>query len=429
MGLASRVKNLLSAVDSRGWFRINEPHSGAWQKDDEWSVDSVLSYPPVYTAITLIASDIAKLRPTVKRLQDGIWQEAASHPYKKLLKKPNHFQDHIQFKEWWQTCKLSYGNAYGLLQRDVRGTPERVYILDPQRVTPLVSEFGDVFYQLATDRLSMIPGEQLTVPASEIIHDKINPIFHPLVGVSPLFAGGEVAQHGSRIIKDSSTFFANGASPGGLLTAPGAISDGTAERLSKDWNANYTGKNAGKIAVAGDGLKYEPIRMKSTDAQLSEQLRLTAEFVASVFHIPAYKIGAGPLPTHNNIEALTKDYYSQCLQRHIEGFELCFDMALGLTDDYRVELDLEGLFRMDAKTQLETIRAGVDGAILTPNEGRAKLSLKPLAGGDTVYMQQQNYSLEALAQRDALEPLQPDPAPQNPVQRAAKLMKGFHNAA
>jgi phage portal protein BeeE len=42
---------------------------------------------------------------------------------------------------------------------------------------------------------------------------------------------------------------------------------------------------------------------------------------------------------------------------------------------------------------------------LTPNEGRLKLNLKPVTGGDTVYRQQQDFSLEALNKRDS----QPDP--------------------
>jgi phage portal protein BeeE len=36
------------------------------------------------------------------------------------------------------------------------------------------------------------------------------------------------------------------------------------------------------------------------------------------------------------------------------------------------------------------------------NEGRAKISLGPVTGGGN-YLQQQNYSLEALAKRDAQE--------------------------
>ncbi len=38
---------------------------------------------------------------------------------------------------------------------------------------------------------------------------------------------------------------------------------------------------------------------------------------------------------------------------------------------------------------------------MTPNEGRKEFDLKPVKGGDTVYLQQQNFSVEALAKRDA----------------------------
>jgi len=36
-----------------------------------------------------------------------------------------------------------------------------------------------------------------------------------------------------------------------ILSAPGAISDETAARLKTHWDANYTGNNAGKVAVVG----------------------------------------------------------------------------------------------------------------------------------------------------------------------------------
>ena len=39
--------------------------------------------------------------------------------------------------------------------------------------------------------------------------------------------------------------------------------------------------------------------------------------------------------------------------------------------------------------------------IKTPNESRSRLNLAPVAGGDAVYRQQQDFSLEALAKRDA----------------------------
>lgn len=87
-------------------------------------------------------------------------------------------------------------------------------------------------------------------------------------------------------------------------------------------------------------------------------------------------------------------------------------MGLGLPDGYRVQLDLDGLFRMDQGTLVETLTKGVRGSLYAPNEGRKRANLKPLEGGDTVYMQHQDYSLAALAWRDA----QPNPfAPQGPA--------------
>jgi hypothetical protein len=59
---------------------------------------------------------------------------------------------------------------------------------------------------------------------------------------------------------------------------------------------------------------------------------------------------------------------------------------------------------MDTITQMNTLKDGVSGAIMAPNEARKKLDLPPVKGGDSPLAQQQNYSLEALARRDAEGP-------------------------
>ena len=72
-----------------------------------------------------------------------------------------------------------------------------MYVLDPARVTPLVSPDGGVYYQLGRDDLSGLDPIGITVPASEIMHDMMCPIFHPLCGVSPLYACGVSALAGA----------------------------------------------------------------------------------------------------------------------------------------------------------------------------------------------------------------------------------------
>lgn len=394
---------------------------GAWQADSPPpDPQQVLAYDAVFACITQIASDFGSLRPRLMAEDsDGIWTETQSAAFSPVLKKPNRFQNHIQFKEWWLTSKLIRGNAYALKQRDNRGVVTALYLLDASRVTPLVADDGSVFYRLQQDNIAGLEGD-LVVPASEIIHDRMNCLFHPLVGLSPLYACALSALQGLRIQEGSSKFFGNNSAPGGVLTAPGSISDPTAKRLKDHWDTNYTGSNAGKVAVLGDGLKFEPMRMTAVESQLIDQINMTAARVCACFHVPASIVGFGNEPVYANGETPQDRYYNRCLRTHIEHFEAALDEGLGLDTakdgiQYRTELDLEGLLRLDTATQTATLKLAVEGAIMAPNEARKAMNLSPLEGGNTVYMQQQNYSLEALAKRDSGDPFAAPPAPMLPA--------------
>ena len=200
-----------------------------------------------------------------------------------VLRKPNKYQTHIQYKEWYCMSKLLRGNVYVLKQRDERGVVVAEYVLDPNRVKPLVTEDGLVYYQIGADNLTndLIEIERV-VPASEIIHDRINCLYHPLVGVSPLFACGLAAMQGLAIENNSARFFGNQSRPSGILTAPGHIKKATAERLKENWELNYSGDNYGKVAILGDDLKYQPLSVSAADAQMVEQLKMSAEIVCLV---------------------------------------------------------------------------------------------------------------------------------------------------
>lgn len=405
-----------SAVsDSRGWVQIiREGFAGAWQRNEEWTTDTVLAHHAVYSCITLIASDVGKLRPKlVQRDADGIWFETESSAFSPVLRKPNRYQNHIQFKEWWVTSKLIRGNTYVLLERDNRGIVTDLYLLDPSRVKVLVAPDGEVFYELGQDNLSGLQATTVTVPASEILHDRMNCLFHPLVGVSPIFASGMAANVGLKIANNAAKFFGRGSNPSGVVSAPSKISKETAERLSEAWNANYSGDNSGRVAVLGEGLKFEPMRMTAVDSQTIQHLKWTAETVCATFHVPPFKVNLGQSPTYQNAEIMNQIYYSDCLQSHIESMEAVLDEGLGLTTAKSgkllgVELDLDGLLRMDTATLVETLGKGVTTGIMSPNDARRRVDLPPVKGGDTPYLQQQNYSLSALDERDRAGPAPSD---------------------
>lgn len=392
---------------------IRESYPGAWQQNVTLDPQtSILAFSAVFACVTGIAGDIGKMRIKLEENNNGIWNEiTANQPWLPLLRKPNHFQTRIKFLEQWIVSKLLQGNTYVLKERqDKRGLVTALYVLDPLRVTPLVAENGDVYYRLKrdllarTDELKNIEdSDDPVVPASEIIHDTMVALWHPLIGISPIYACGMSATMGNRIQQNSTNLFGNGARPGGILTSPSTISDEQAQKLKARWEAGYSGLNVGRVAILGDGLKYEAMAMNGVDAQLIEQLKWTVEDVARAFHYPLFKLG-GPLPPYaGNVEALIMSYYTDCLQTLIESLELSLDEGLALPPGMGTELDLENLMRMDTAALYDSNNKAVGGGWMAPNEARFRANFIPVAGGESPYLQQQNYSLEALAKRDAKE--------------------------
>jgi len=384
-----------------GWWPIvREPFTGAWQQNQEITAETSLTYSAVFACATLIASDIAKLGLRLVQVDDdGIWTETTSPAFSPVLKKPNRYQNRIQFITHWMMSKLVHGNTYVLKERDARGVVVALYVLDPTRVVPMVSPNGEVFYELQRDDLATLE-DKVVVPAREIIHDKMVPLYHPLVGVSPIYACGVAASQGLAIQNGATAFFRNGSQPSGILTTPQDLTDAQAADLKERWMAGYSGDNAGKVALLSHGLTYEQMAVNAADAQLIEQLQWSATTVCSCFHIQPYMISIGDPPPYANIEPLTIQYYSQCLQEKIENLELSLDEGLELPKPYGTEFDLDDLMRMDSLSKNEAAAKAISSGGMTINEARKKyFGLAPVPGGHTPYMQQQYWPLEQLAGR------------------------------
>lgn len=417
--IKSAAMDLVTHLPSAAWWPvIRESFAGAWQRSVLAPIEDAATHPTFWSCVTLIAGDVAKCRPMLVKETGDICVEVVSSAFSPVLRKPNHYQNRIQFYSYWVISKLLRGNAYALKGRDARGIVTDLYLLDPLRVRPMVTPQGDVYYALQQDVLAGLTEASLLVPASEIIHDTMNALYHPLVGLSPVYACGHAAIQGLTIINNATRLFRHGSQIGGILTAPGQISEANAQRLEKYWRENYAGEeNIGKVAVLGDGLKFEkPTVMSAVDAQLIDQLKWDDEKICAVFHVPPFMCGVGPLPSYNNVEALGQLYYGQCLQLHFESIELCLAEGLGIDETlYDVEFDIETLDRMDSVQRMEVATKGVIGGVYKPNDARAKFNLPPVPGGDRVYLQQQNWPLEKLG-TDAAPPPAPVPPPsQEPV--------------
>ena len=115
--------------------------------------------------------------------------------------------------------------------------------------------------------------------------------------------------------------------------------------------------------------------------------------------MPAFKVGLAPPPT-GKISDYNDIYYSDCLQHYLESMENLLNEHLDFEPGVETEFCLEGLLRMDAASQMDNLTKGVKGSIFAPNEARAKLGYAAVPGGESPMIQQQNFSLAAIAKRD-----------------------------
>lgn len=419
MGWLGSIRSRLAAsfstarpVGSGAWLpmTVREPYTGAWQQNVEIRVDTALSNPTVFRCVSLISGDIAKTPLRLVALDPfGIWNETTSAAFSPVLRKPNRYQTIGQLLEQWMLSKLLHGNTYVLKDRDERGVVVALYVLDPNRVQPLVAPDGSVYYQLQGPHDLAGITEQVAVPAREIIHDRWNCAFHPLVGLSPLYACGSAANEAILIQNSSAEFFSKGGRPSGLLVAPTEVDQKTVDRLSATWHS----LGPGKTAVVGFGMKYQDIGTSAVDSQLSEQLEGTVATIAGCFGVPISYVDSSKQPPYANSEATQLQYQSQCLQVHMTSLEAALDEGLELPSYYGTEFDIDALIWMDTATKTKAAHDAIAAGAMSPNEARFKyFGLGPVPGGDTPYMQQQMFSLAALAERDAAQPFaKPVPAP------------------
>ena len=415
---------------------VREPFLQAWQKNKE-ELDTrnpfFMAVGAVYSCVTIIANDIAKLRLMVERVRKmkpdtreyDVFLEDRAHPVAARLRAPNYYETRMRFMERLIISRLMRGNYY--VFQEFTGpnetVPRSMHVLNPDGCKPLIAPDGSVFYSIApTPFTSMLFGDMTkvdnnyVVPARFIIHGRMNCLYHPLLGVSPLFAAASAASIAGRIGLNSDTFFANMSRPGGILVAPGEVKEDTAARLQREWDNNYHGAGSGKTAVLTEGLDYKPLAMAATDAQLIEQLRWSVEDIARVFRVPGFLLGNAAQMTFRNSEASMRAYYSGCLGYHLEDIEADFDRAMGFSDakvvTEQVVFDLSSMLRSESDIRFATYKIGTDSGVLAINDVRVREGEVPVIGGDEPRLQMQYVPISKIT-GETVAPT-PNPAPVDP---------------
>lgn len=277
---------------------------------------------------------------------------------------------------------LLYGNAYAQIIRDGYGRVKWLYPLLPERMDVNRDKDGQLVYSY-TRYLDDFGGkkryEQVKLRPEEVLH--IPGLgYDGLIGYSPIAMAKNAIGMSMAAEEYGSTFFANGATPSGLLEHPGVVKD--PEKLRQSWHAQFSGKNSHNVAVLEEGMTYKPMSISPNEAQFLETRKFQIDEIARIFRVPPHMVGDLEKSSFSNIEQQSLEFVKYTLNPWVIRWEQALHKALllpGEKQHYFIKFNVDGLLRGDYQSRMNGYAVGRQNGWLSANDIREMENLNPIS--------------------------------------------------
>ena len=275
---------------------------------------SAMQMTAVYAYVRILSESIAGLPVHIYKYTDsGSKEKAVKHPlYRLIHDEQNPEMTSFVFRGTLMTHLLLYGNAYAQIIRNGKGEVIALYPLMVNRMSVDRDDKGHLYYQYQmqdSDAPTMKNGTVILKP-SDVLHVP-GLGFDGLVGYSPIAMAKNAIGLAIATEEYGAKFFANGATPGGILEYPGTVKNPEAVRES--WTKGFSGNNSHKVAVLEEGMKYTPISIFPNEAQFLETRKFQIDEIARIFRVPSHMVGDLEKSSFSNVEQQSLEFVKYTL--------------------------------------------------------------------------------------------------------------------
>lgn len=371
---------------------------------------TALQTSTVWACISLISKQIATNPLFMFRLdENGSKSLASDHDYFDLVfNRPNPVQNSVAFRTAVQISLLLHGNGYIELQRDNANRVVAMFHRSALRTEPLWLPDNTMAY-----RCKDTPdGHERFIKPEDMIH-LMGATLDGFVGLSPIaFAKQSI---GAKLAMDKygARFFANNATPSGILSTKHKVKADDIPKMRAEWEAMQTGGNQHRISILDQELTYQAISIPQNDAQYLESKNASEKEIAAIFGVPGYAIGLLDKGIKANVEQQAQDLYNYCLRPIMATWEKEFTCKLFSSRGRSagrliVKFDTRELLRPDAPSRQTYYQSGIQNGWLSQDEVRdlEGYNAIPNGDGDGYYIQ---LNMQSLALANSTDPTKNPP--------------------
>lgn len=391
MSVFNNIKNLFVKKEKQfygsgaGFSLIQRLSGASWFKKKYLEVYSTSLY--VFACVSKIAEKTAEVEIKLNKIinSKGDIKEVYDHPLLNLIYKPNQFQTKTEFIEQAVINRNLCGDAFILKIRNKSGQVAELWNLRPDLMTIITDPNQYITgYEFTREE----DGKVVPIDKEDIIHWKKPSPLESHFGASPLAAAAmrvDTEEFATRYQRD---FFLNNARIDAVLESPNILNDRQIKQIKKEWEKKYkgVGKNS-KVAILGNGLKYQQIAISQKEMDYIESLKFTRDDILVAFKTPKPIVAVTDDVNRANADTAMTIFLSETIKPEISGFvekineEMTYedfgdDLFLTFTDPTPENID----------AKLVEYANGLQNNWLLINEVRQKENLPPIKGGWTLYL-------------------------------------------
>ncbi len=343
----------------------------------------------VYACSNAIAERLADIELKLQQKTKDGWQDLGpndTNPALDLIYHVNDFQSFYELVYGYGAYQELHGNSFWYLPRSAGGKVSEIWQLDPTRVQVIKSRKDFISGYIFTNEI----GENVPLEPNEVIHFKrFNPS-NPYRGMGTVEAAALAIDTDTYASEWQRNFFGNSAIPSAILSSEGTLNQEQYDRIKANWDTKFKGvQNSNKLAVLEGNLKYTLVGQSARDMQFNDGRKDIRDEILAIFRVPKTILGISEDVNFASAQATEYVFGKYVIKPKMKFFVTKlneFYLPLFNLDPTQWRFTFTDPVPENIEQQIALRESAIKNYYMRPNEARAEIGLKPVEGGEEIYI-------------------------------------------